>query len=82
MKTREEILKILRTGNFTIYFHDSDPGAWAIYNTFVDDTEIEDWDEFDAAHKIYEEPYDTSVGYAPGIVILLADALGGKVESV
>ncbi len=82
MKTREEIIKILRSGKFTIYFHDNDPGAWAIYDTFVDDSEIEDWDEFNKAHMLYEGTGYGEVGYAPEVVVLLVEALGGKCESV
>lgn len=77
-KTREEILKVLRSGNFTIYFHDSDENAWDIYDTFVDSGEIEDWEEFDKLHKIYEPKNEWSNGYISTEVQLLVDALGGK----
>lgn len=81
LKTRDEILKILRTGKFTIYFHDNDPGAWSIYDTFVDSNEIEDWDEFDAVHKLYEGTGYGEIGYAPEEAVLLVEALGGQIES-
>ncbi len=82
MKTKEEKLKILRSGKFTIYYHDNDPGSWAVYDTFVEDSEIEDWDEFDKQHKLFEGTGLGELGYAPEEVVLLVEALGGKTESV
>ena len=82
MKTLEEIIKILRTGNFTLYFHDNEPGAWAIYDTFVDPNEIEDWEEFDKVHKLYEGTGYGNAGYAPEEAVILVAALGGKIGSI
>ena len=82
MKTDIEILEILRSGNFTLYFHDNDEGAWAIYDTFVDDNEIENWEEFNKEHKLYEGTGYGNIGYAPEIAVLLVDALKGKIGSI
>jgi hypothetical protein len=78
----QEKLELLRRGNFTIYYHDNDPGSWAVYDTFVNDDEIEDWEAFDAMHKLFEGTGYGSEGYCPEEVALLVEALGGKSESV
>lgn len=70
--TKNKAIELLKSGNFTILYHDN--GDWRITK----------------GHKKYEQVpcggqevrfYD-ECGYAPPIVLLLVEALGGKVDSV
>ncbi len=76
--TEQSIIRLLRSGNFTISYHDSDDarlykGKWK-YDDLVND----DGDE--VAEEVYFD--DESNGYTPAIVTLLVKALKGKVNSI
>lgn len=79
--THEEKIKVLRSGKFTLYFHDNDESAWSVYDTFVPD-DVEDWDDFDRKHKLFEGTGFGGIGYCPEVIVLLVEALGGKVDSI
>ena len=70
---QDELIKLLKTGNFTVAYHDN--GYCIIYKG------RHEYD--DLPKKNIYIPHDMwDVGYAPHIVVLLAEALGGKVDSV
>lgn len=78
---RHERVQVLKSGKFSIYFHDNEDNAWAVYDTFIPE-HMEDWEEFDKRHKLFEADGWGAKGYATEIVVLLVEALGGKVESI
>lgn len=81
MLSRKAIIDVLRAGKFYVYIHDNDEDAWSIYDEPFDDFRIDDWDEWDEKHKIYEsETWGT--GYLSSLNELLIEALGGKGGSV
>lgn len=81
MLTRKGVIEVLKTGKFYIYIHDNDDDAWSIYDVPFNDYDIEDWDEWDEKHKIYDsEGY--GYGYVTSLDALLVEALGGKIDSV
>lgn len=74
MTHEEEVIELLKTGNFTIAYHDN--GSCCLYKgkfKYDDLPEAEDY-SFDMD--------DNYVGYAPSIVHFLASALGGKCDSI
>lgn len=73
-KNAKELIKLLKSGDFTIAYHDN--GVCSVYkgrHQYDDLPEKEDW-EFDMN--------DNYNGYAPAIVCYLIQALGGKCESI
>ena len=74
-----DIQKLLRSGNFTLYY--SDNGSWDLYKAKFDpEDEDIDWEALDQ-FKV-DEGYGDGPGYCPSIVADLVDALGGEVGSV
>lgn len=73
MNNKEKLLKILKTGNFTIAYHDL--GYCVIYKGHH---------EYDKLPKIelFESDNCCNDGYIPEIVELLVEALKGKVISI
>ena len=70
----QKIIKLLKTGNFTIAYHDN--GYCCLYkgkHEYDDLPEKEDY-SFDMN--------DNFSGYAPAIVCHLAEALGGNTTSI
>lgn len=73
MKNEKEIIKLLKTGNFTIAYHDS--SYCQLYKGKFDYENLpEDGGDYD-----FEGEYD---GYIPEIVYVLVKALNGKVETI
>ena len=68
-KKREEILALLKSGDFTIAYHDS--GDAYLYRG------RHEYDKLKSKDKVHAFDYD-SEGYIPMEVQLLVEALGGK----
>lgn len=69
------LVKLLRSGDFTIAYHDS--GDYAIYNGQYDS-----YDELpELAHAVYQDE-SSGDGYVPSEVDLLTVALGGIAISI
>jgi hypothetical protein len=79
-KTREQIIQILKSGDFTIYYHDNE--APTLYQKKWDMDEENDRDECETVKK-FEIDFDDygGGGYCPEIVDLLTEALGGVTGS-
>lgn len=73
MTTDQDLLKLFRSGKFTIITHDRE--SYTVYpSRFIEaGEEPEDMDGFEV---------DDSSGYMPKIVELLAEALGGSTDSI
>lgn len=71
MKNKADILELLRSGDFTVSYHDNaTPGLYKGKWKYED---LEDAEEIELAN--WED------GYCPQIVSLLVEALGGKSNS-
>lgn len=70
--TKKKVIEILKSGDFTIAYHDSD-----YCDIYMGKHNYEDLPE-----KPIKECEDKYIGYIPEVVELLVKALGGKVESV
>jgi hypothetical protein len=69
---KEEIIKLLKSGKFTIAYHNNCcpslyKGIWA-------------YEKLENKKEIETEQFDN--GYCPGIVSLLTEALGGESDSI
>ena len=78
---KKKLIKLFQSGNFTIVYWDSDGptiygGKWD-YNK---ESEKDDYKEMNK-HAVEFNDYG-ECGYAPDVVVLLAEALGGKVDSI
>jgi hypothetical protein len=70
--TRKEIIKLLKSGDFTILYHDND--CCSLYKGHI---------TYDDAEHIKEvHDFDGHRGYTPSEVSLLVKALGGKSDSI
>ena len=71
--TENEIIKLLKSGDFTIFYHDN--GQCSLYKgKYTEEDLPEDSDvDFDMSD---------SEGYAPGIVTHLVKALNGNIGSI
>jgi hypothetical protein len=69
----EYIMKLLRSGNFTLITWDN--GEYTLYEGVYDIDEIDD----DTPEVDFVDFY---AGYMPKIVELMAKALGGKADSI
>lgn len=72
MKIRE-IAKLLKTGKFTIAYHDR--GCCTIHKGHIEYDEIPE-------KEVDQDMPEGICGYIPGEVEMLVEALGGKVVSV
>ncbi len=70
--TKKKVIEILKLGDFTIAYHDSD-----YCDIYMGKHNYED-----LPGKPIMECGGSSIGYIPDVVELLVKALGGKVESV
>lgn len=70
----KEILELMRSGNFTIAFHDYSRGSFYKGRHEYEDLPEKEEFEFDL--------HDGFKGYAPEIMILLVKALKGKIDSI
>jgi len=71
-KKREKIIELLRSGNFTITYHDND--YCCLYKGHL---------EYDELPKKEIQSFSGhSDGYITEIVEVLVEALGGKVDSI
>ncbi len=66
--------------NGMIYYHDFD--GWAFYKRVVKDNEWENEEIYGKLEVNTDEDWQHEIGYAPGIVVQLCDALGIKVDSI
>lgn len=72
-KTKKQIIELLKSGNFTLAYHDKE--YCCLYEGH------HSYDELESEQEIFFfESYD-SEGYIPGEVRLLIEALGGKCET-
>lgn len=76
--TERSIIKLLRSGNFTLIGQDSD--RIDLHKGHINYGEIIDEDGDVNSEEVEYE--DIEVGYIPGIVVLLVKALGGNVDSI
>ena len=76
---KKRIIKILKSGNFSIYYHDN--GCASIYEGKYNFDEIQDeeWDKLQEEKLIFESEPD---GYYTLDVELLVEALDGELYSV
>ena len=76
--TERSIIRLLRSGNFTVFGEDSD--RLDLYKGHVKYNELVDEEgEYTAEGVDYG---DDGIGYVPGLTVLLIKALGGKVDSI
>lgn len=78
----KEIIEILKSGNFTIYYHDN--GESVIYKgkytmSFLEKLQDDKFDKFEDENKIFDSSSD---GYYTQDLELLVKALGGKLLCV
>lgn len=78
--TTQQILTLLRTGDFTIVYWDNGyatlyKGKWDIHKEYMKD-------DYKTMNKSVVAEFDGSLGYCPDIVHLLATALRGKTDSI
>jgi len=72
----KKLIDLLKSGNFTIYYHDNQ--ACVIYKgKFKDEDSIPEGEK-----PVFEFDYNSQEGYCPGEVAALAKALGGKALSI
>lgn len=72
--TDKKVLALLRSGNFTLLYHDN--GSCTLYkgkHVYEDATEDDECENFDT---------NQHEGYLPREVMLLVSALGGKCDSI
>lgn len=79
-KQKEKILKLLRSGKFTIVYWDR--GEATLYKGKWDYNKEFQKDEYERMNKYIIEFQDWSQGYCPTIVELLTEALGGISDSI
>jgi len=77
MEISRKVLNHLRSGDFTLYYHDN--GACSLYPGLIKD--ICDKESEELPEPIAEFG-GTEYGYVPGEVLALVKALGGIAESV
>jgi hypothetical protein len=71
--TEKKIIELLKTGDFTIAYHDN--GQCSLYKGKF---EYDDLPE----KSLHDFDYNDAEGYCPHIVVLLAKALCGKSETI
>jgi len=69
---KEEIIKLLKSGNFTIAYHDN--GEASIYRGHYEYEELPEKELYSAE--------DFFNGYIPEVVEMLVNVLGGKVVTI
>lgn len=80
MASSSNIIKLLKSGDFTIIYWDSD--CPTLYKGKWDKDKEYDRDDYETLNKA-EVPFeDWSNGYTPAIVSLLVKALGGNSDSI
>lgn len=79
-KTPEQIIEILKSGDFTIIYWDS--GEASLYQKKWDKEEEFERDGYVTMDKFKVEFVDWPSGYCPTIVEYLVVALGGKYDSI
>lgn len=81
--SKKEALAVLKSGNFSIHYHDN--GSGSIYRGRFDYDKLQDKEGNDANPGEEILQFDNSSpledGYVPGIVKILVEALGGKTGS-
>jgi len=78
--TREKIIKLLQSGDFTIIYWDN--GEATIYQKKWDKEEEFERDEYVTMDKFKITMDDYENGYCPNIVTLLVEALKGNSDSI
>lgn len=76
----EEIIKLLKSGDFTIIYWDS--GEATLYEKKWDKEKEFDRDDYETMNKFEVKLSNFENGYCPVIVELLAKALGGVADSI
>lgn len=77
---QKEAIKVLKSGNFSIHYHNN--GSGSIYkNRFEYDDFMDEEGNDIQQEEVYSFNYDASIGYLPEIVQLLTLALGGNADS-
>ena len=81
-KKLKEIIKLLKTGNFTIYC--SDNGVYSIYKGKLTQEQIEE--SFDSGFLVLDpefeiEDWRNEDGYITPTLLILTKAFGGKIHS-
>ncbi len=71
--TQKQVIELLKTGNFTIAYHDN--GSPYLYKGHMT------YEELEEEGDTYDFPNDF-LGYCPEVVELLVKALGGKALSI
>lgn len=71
---KEKIMKLLKSGNFTIAGHDS--GEYELYEGH------HDYDDLPEDSVAGFSDWDRSNGYIPDLLALLVECLGGKTDSI
>lgn len=80
---KEDIIKLLKSGDFTIIYWDSDEAT--LYQKKWDKDEEFERDDYETMNKFivnYIDYTGLTRGYCPTIVELLTEALGGKSDSI
>lgn len=72
--TDKKIIDLLKSGNFTIAYHDN--GQCGLYKGKLDYDDLPEKEE-----RLFEGNH-AALGYAPEIVCILVEALGGKIDSI
>lgn len=78
--TKKNLLPLLRRGNFTIIYWDSDEPT--LYKGHWDKDVEYDKDEYETMNKSEIKLDYFDAGYLPHIVALLTEALKGKADSI
>lgn len=76
---QQQILNLLKSGNFTILYHDN--GMCCLYPGKIKYDEADDGLN-NGVKAMAEFNHTNDIGYTPYIVAMLAKALGGKVDSI
>lgn len=79
-KTKEEIIRLLRSGDFTIIYWDR--GYATLYEKKWDKDVEHDRDDYETMNKFEIIYNDYENGYCPSIVSLLTEALNGTSDSI
>ena len=71
--SEKQIIKLLKSGNFTIAYHDSQ--APSLYKGKIKYDELPPQEDYEFMRCNFE-------GYIPEVVLCLVKALGGKIETI
>lgn len=77
---RKQIIKLLKSGNFTIIYWDNDEAT--LYKGKWDYNKEYEKDDYGKMNKNEVKLEIEMDGYLPEIVKLLSEALGGKTDSI